>query len=110
MVGVLLTNALLLALLGWWLRHVYRQASPELQPWLLPALGWRLLFTAAAVYWPSMDAQHASFQGQNIAARLVAHPAAALAQLQQPYFYYHPTGPGELVFRWSQTLDRKSVV
>jgi len=104
MVAFLLTNALLLALLGWWLRRAYRLAPSELQPWLLPALGWRLVVTVAAAYWPSMDAQHASAQGQNIAARLMAHPVAALAQLQQSYFYYRPTGPGEPVYRWSQTL------
>ncbi|NML63976.1 hypothetical protein HHL22_02045 [Hymenobacter sp. RP-2-7] len=87
-----------------WLRWAYRQAPPELQGWLLPALAARLAATAAAAYWPSQDALHANEQGQLIAARLLAHPGQALALLQRPRFYQSLTDTGQEVYRWSQTL------
>ena len=101
--GLLLLALGLLAFAGW-LRRAHRQAPPALRPWLLPALAARLAATAAAAYWPSQDALHASEQGQLLAARLLAHPGQALALLQQPRFYQSLTDAGHQVYRWSQTL------
>ena len=100
----LLLSALLLAALAWWLHQAHHQAPPELRRWLLPALAWRLVLTAAAVHWPSQDAQHANQQGQWWAARLAAHPNQALDLLQWPVLYHDLAGPGQQVYHWSQTL------
>lgn len=103
MTGLLLSNALLLSLLAWWLRHAWRRAAPALRSWLLPALAWRLLFTAAAAALPSSDAQQASYGARGLAARLLAYPDQALAILGQARLY-DLDGRSREFYKWSQTL------
>ncbi len=98
----LLLNVLLMSALLWWLRTEYRRAAPGLRRWLLPALAWRLLLTAASTYQPGPDATHAQAAGKLLAKGLWAQPASLLATLQNASFVID--GQALNYYQWSNTL------
>lgn len=99
---VLLLNVLLISMLIAWLRAEYQRAELPLRRWLLPALVWRLLLTAASTYQLSPDAQHAQDDAKLLAKALWAHPAHLLATLQAASFSVD--GHYFTYYQWSNTL------
>ena len=73
----LVLNLLLGVGLVGWLRREHRRAAPGLRRWLLPALCWRLLLTAAAWRWPSPDGQFMQEWSRGLTAEIWQHPARA---------------------------------
>lgn len=102
-----LVNMLLGSLLVCWLRAEYRQASPGLRRWLLPALGWRLLLTALSSQWPSPDLIDPNRPNPANWSRWLAtyfweQPAHLWPTLQRADFYLH--GQAVHFYQWSNTL------
>ena len=77
----LVLNLLLGVGLAWWLRRELRRAPPGLRHWLLPALAWRLVLTAASGCWPSPDGQFMQHWSRGLTAEIWQHPALAGALL-----------------------------
>lgn len=98
----LLLNALLLSWLFAWLRAEYYRAVPALRRWLLPALAWRLVLTAASTYQLSPDAQQAQDAAKLVGKAIWASPAHLLATLQQASFLVD--GQYHTYYQWSNTL------
>jgi hypothetical protein len=99
---MILINALLVGLFLYWLWREYRQASPGLRRWLLPALGWRLLLTVASNSHPSPDLVGPEKWSRLLAPYFWAHPVRILPILQGVGFFIGH----EAVFyyKWSSTL------
>ncbi|RZL15812.1 MAG: hypothetical protein EOO62_02970, partial [Hymenobacter sp.] len=102
LIVALLLNILLLSGLAIWLRAAYRRAQWPLRRWLLPALVWRLLLTAASTYQLSPDARHAQGAAQLLVKALWAHPAHLLATLQAASI--RVDGQELIYYQWSNTL------
>ena len=99
LVIALLLNALLLAGLLAWLWAEYRQATPSLRRWLLPALALRL---GAGLLPHGPDSQLMSLWGQALTAQFWARPAGVWALWQG-----HEVHAGTQVldmYQWSNTL------
>jgi len=98
----ILGNALLVSVLLAWLRAAYRCAGPRLRRWLLPALGWRLLFSAFGNMHPGPDARLMLKVSHLLTAGFWARPVAALVQWQGSTV----PGPDGIMhfYTWSNTL------
>lgn len=100
-------NVLLASLFLYWLRREYRQASPGLRRWLLPALGWRLLCTAISSHWPSPDIinpnrPNPAHWSRWLAAYFWEQPAKIWPTLQSASFQLNGQAVG--FYKWSNTL------
>jgi hypothetical protein len=98
----LLLNALLISGSFVWLRAEYYRVGVPLRRWLLPALAWRLLLTAASTYQLSPDAQHAQASAKLLVNALWAHPGHLFATLQAASFSVD--GQQLTYYQWSNTL------
>ncbi|MDJ0365281.1 hypothetical protein QMK33_08955 [Hymenobacter sp. H14-R3] len=98
----LLLNVLLLSGFLVWLRAEYQRAGAPLRRWLLPALGWRLLLTAASTYQLSPDARQAQGAALLLTKALWAQPGQVLTTLQGASFLIE--GQQLTYYQWSNTL------
>ncbi|GAB3636386.1 hypothetical protein GCM10027422_19760 [Hymenobacter arcticus] len=102
LVLALVLNALLLSGLLLWLRAEYQRAESLLRRWLLPALAWRLLLTAASTHQLSPDARQAQEAAGLLAKALWAQPSHLVATLQAASFLID--GQQLSLYQWSNTL------
>jgi hypothetical protein len=99
---MILLNALLVGLFLYWLTREYRQASPGLRRWLLPALAWRLLLTIGSNVHPSPDLAGPEKWSRLLAPYFWAHPARILPILDGVGFYIGDQAV--FYYKWSSTL------